>query len=307
MTAPQPGPSPARSLSAVDPTDASIDRLVGSHLGLVHQIVSETSHRLPGHVGRDDRDGLVSAGMYALLMSARTFDAGRGVPFARYAAIRIRGALTDELRARDWATRSVRTRSREIERTRDELAARLGRSASRDEIAAALGVSAAEVEDVDAEVIRATVVSYSGLDWDTAASTLAAAADDAASPEATLLRRERIGYLYDAIAELPERLRRVVCDYFFGQRRLVDIAASLGVTESRASQLRTEALTLLRAAVTNAENPGPAAGATAIRRGGVRQARVTRYCTAVATRSTLAGRLARTTVSGEPLELRRVS
>ncbi|HZC70506.1 MAG TPA: sigma factor, partial [Jatrophihabitans sp.] len=88
------------------------DELVTEHLPLVGHLVRELMHRLPAHVNRDD---LVSAGSVALVLSARSFDPARGVPFARFAAIRIRGALTDELRTMDWASRAVRSRAREVE------------------------------------------------------------------------------------------------------------------------------------------------------------------------------------------------
>src|ERR687888_473865 len=111
--------------------------LITEHLPLVGHLVRELMHRLPAHVNRDD---LVSAGTVALVLSARSFDPSRGVPFARFAAIRIRGALTDELRTMDWASRAVRSRAREVESTRAELAARLARSPARQEIAAALRI-----------------------------------------------------------------------------------------------------------------------------------------------------------------------
>ena len=108
--------------------------------------------------------------------------------------------------------------------------------------------------------------------------------------------REQIGYLRDAIAELPDRLRTVVEEYFFEQRKMVDIAAELGVTESRVSQLRSEALVLLRAAMNSAEDDRPGRPADSAEVAPV-PARPT--VAAVATRSTLAGRLAATTVLGE--------
>ena len=105
--------------------DRRIDDLTRANLALVGHIVRDVMSRIPAHVCRDD---LVSAGMYALAVSAASFDESRGVPFARFAAIRIRGALTDELRSMDWASRGVRSKSREVEATRASLLARLGRA-----------------------------------------------------------------------------------------------------------------------------------------------------------------------------------
>jgi DNA-directed RNA polymerase specialized sigma subunit len=91
-----------------DLTDSN--ELVRTHLPLVGHLVREMLVRLPAHVRRDE---LVSAGTLALVMSARAYDPERGVPFARFAAIRIRGALIDELRSMDWASRGVRSGARD--------------------------------------------------------------------------------------------------------------------------------------------------------------------------------------------------
>ena len=84
------------------------DNLVRQHLPLVQYVVSEVAHRVPSHVSRSD---LVSAGMLGLAQAARSFDPERGIAFDRFASTRIRGALLDELRGRDWASRSVRARA----------------------------------------------------------------------------------------------------------------------------------------------------------------------------------------------------
>lgn len=267
----------------------SVDDLVRTHMPLVGHLVRDLLGRLPSHVSRDD---LVSAGMMALVLSAKSFDAERGVPFGRFAAIRIRGALTDELRAMDWASRGVRSRARDVESTRNEMAARLGRSPNRAEVAEAMGVSIRELDSVDSDVHRASVLSLQGLTTDDGAELLPTSSH---GPENLLLKREQLGYLQDAIAELPERLRLVVEQYFFAQRKMVDIAAELGVTESRVSQLRSEALAMLRAGMRSHDSETPAPAEESRRRNAGREA----YCAAVATRSTLATRLAATTLLGD--------
>ncbi len=115
-------------------------------------------------------------------------------------------------------------------------------------------------------------------------------------PETLLLRREELGYLRDAVAELPERLRSVVERYFFQQHKMADIARDLGVTESRISQLRSVALTMLREGMHPVDPAARPSRAT----GTARAAATTEaYRTAVVSRSTLAGRLSATTVLGE--------
>jgi RNA polymerase sigma factor FliA len=299
--APDPWRSAVTAVAIEAQSPTNVDELVRTHLPLVGHLVRELVGKLPAHVCRDD---LVSAGMMALVLAARGFDATRGVPFGRFAAIRIRGALTDELRTMDWASRGVRTKAREIEAVRVSIAAQLGRTPRRDEIAQSMGVSVADLDSVDADVQRASVLSLQGLTADDADELVPSGAD---GPESMLMRREQIGYLRDAIAELPDRLRVVVEQYFFAERKMADIADELGVTESRVSQLRSEALAFLRDGMrTRDDSPeqvvltsvsaGPAAAkSTSRRQTSAREA----YCAAVASRSTLAHRLHATTLLGE--------
>jgi RNA polymerase sigma factor for flagellar operon FliA len=282
--------------AAVAPTtDADIDSLVRTHMPLVGHLVRELLTRLPSHVNRDD---LVSAGTMALVLSARGFDASRGVPFGRFAAIRIRGALTDELRSMDWASRAVRGKARDIETARNTLAAALGRAPRRDELAAAMGIAVGDLDAVDVDVQRAAVLSLQALTPDGGAELMPSLGD---GPENLLIKREQLGYLRDAIEELPVRLRAVVRGYFFEQRKMTDIAAELGVTESRVSQLRSEALAMLREGMhAQDESADPTPAATTRRRARTRAD----YCSAVASRSTLAGRLRATTLLGEPVVAR---
>lgn len=218
------------------------------HMPLVGHIVRETMGRVPSHVSRDD---LTSAGLMALVQAGRSFDPGRGVPFERYAATRVRGAILDELRAVDWASRSVRRRARDLDDTRTSLAGILGRPPTVAEVARAAGLTEAEVAANDDDVSRAQVLSLHSAT--TALEDLVPTS--VPSPEALVEHRERLTYLVDAIAELPERLRKVVEDYFFSERPMADIAADLGVTDSRISQMRAEALALLRDALNHALEP----------------------------------------------------
>ena len=215
--------------------------LVREHLPLVGYLVTDLTRRLPRHVSRDD---LTSAGMAALALAARGFEPERGVPFNRYASTRIRGALLDELRSVDWASRSVRAKARQQEQAADVLAVRLLRPATRQELATELGVSTADIDANQRDVHRAVVLSFQAmLDADAGEQTVPTTEP---SPDQVLLARERTAYLLDAVATLPERLRGVVVAVFFEERSMQEIAAELGVTESRISQLRTEALALLR-------------------------------------------------------------
>ncbi|GAB7189377.1 FliA/WhiG family RNA polymerase sigma factor [Kineococcus sp. NUM-3379] len=223
-------------------TDADREALVGETLPIVGYITSEFIGRLPSHVSRDD---LTSAGLMALVQASRSYDPTTGVPFNRYANTRVRGALLDELRGRDWASRGARSRSRRLHETEDALTVQLGRRPTTEETAAALGVTTADVHEVRDEAQRSVVLSMQGF------TAEGASLDDhlpahSPGPEAELLHREQLGYLRSAVAALPERLKAVVEGYFLQERPMAVLAEELGVTESRVSQMRAEALVLLR-------------------------------------------------------------
>lgn len=257
--------------------------LVTAHMPLVGHIVRETMSRIPAHVSRDD---LTSAGLVALVQAAKSFDPSRGVTFARYAATRVRGATLDELRSIDWASRSVRRRARELEDTRHKLAADLGRTPTDGEIASVLGMSVEEIAANNVDVSRAAVMSLQGFGETSIDDLLPSRAP---GPGQMLEQRERVGYLVDAVAELPERLRTVVEDYFFCERPMAEIADELGVTESRVSQMRAEALVLLKDALNSALEPSLVAPHP--RPDGCAARRRDAYFYAVAARRSVAARL----------------
>jgi RNA polymerase sigma factor for flagellar operon FliA len=217
------------------------DELVRRHLRLVGYAVSDMATKVPKHVSRAD---LTSAGMEGLAQAARSFDPARGIAFDRYAATRIRGALLDELRRRDWASRSVRSRARKVGSVTDELTTKLGRVPTEAEVAQAAAMDPSAVSAVQADVYRAVVLNYESLVTGVDSETDVPAA--AETPDGVLLERERKAYLLDSVGALPERLRRVVIGYFFEERPMQELADELGVTESRISQMRAEALSLLR-------------------------------------------------------------
>jgi RNA polymerase sigma factor FliA len=237
------------STAPLPAAQADIDDLVTSHMQLVGHIVRESMGRLPGHVNRDD---LTSAGLTALVQAARSYDEARGVPFTRYAATRVRGAIIDELRGIDWASRSVRRKARELDETRGRLATQLGRTPTEAEVASATGLSVEEIAANDDDVSRASVMSLQGFGDTPIDDVLPTRAP---SPEERVEQQEKVGYLVDAVALLPERLRVVVEGYFFAERPMADIAAELGVSESRVSQMRAEALVLLKDAMNSALDP----------------------------------------------------
>lgn len=270
------------------------EELVTKNLPLVGYLVSEMIGRVPAHVSRDE---LMSAGLAALAYAARGFDPERGVPFGRFASTRIRGSLIDELRSHDWASRSVRSKARQRDAAIEQLAGVLGRTPTGEEVAEHLGVAPSAVASVDEDVQRAVVLSLQGFADPGTLDELAPVGDT--SPDEHLLANERIGYLHDAIAELPERLRTVVTRYFFEELPMAQIAVELGVTESRVSQMRAEALGMIRDGINaNLDADPDVAAPVPAKTGGCAARRRESYVAAVAGRSDF-----RTRLAARPLEL----
>jgi RNA polymerase sigma factor for flagellar operon FliA len=256
-------------------------QLVRQHLPLVHHVVSAMRSGLPAHVSADD---LVSAAMVGLLQAVRGFDEARGVPFPAYAKQRIRGAVLDELRSVDWATRSLRSKDRSLRDVEQATGAGL------EQAAAAVGLSVDEARQVRADVHRASVVSIDALAPDAAGDALPS---EGVTPEATLVQREHIGYLRDAVDLLPDRLRHVVVGIFFEERTLASLAEDLGVTESRICHMRAEATALLREAMREATADDMETADEATLPTGVAARRRAAYCATVSAASDYRARLDR--------------
>jgi RNA polymerase sigma factor for flagellar operon FliA len=179
----------------------------------------------------------------ALVQAARSFDPDRGVPFTNYAAVRIRGAILDELRSADWMTRGARQKTRAVREFEDMLTPVLGRRPTDAEIAEASGT---EIETIRS--IRSLPDSQmTSIEANASLATILA--DSAATPEEQILVNERLRVLAVAVGELPDKLRTVIEGVYFEERPVAEIAAELNVTESRISQLRSQALGLLREAM----------------------------------------------------------
>jgi len=222
-------------------------QLIEQHLPLVNHVVLQVAVRFPKYV---DRQELARAGALGLVEAARRFDETRGVPFDRFAARRIRGAILDSVRAADWAPRSVRTLGRKLEQVEQELANNGGELPSTNEVADALGLSRDELHRLRDRVFRSVVLALehvvSAPDDDGLTLVDVLADRTAVEPSEELETRELLGYLRDAVGLLPERHRLVVVGYFLEGRTSLELARLRDVTESRISQLRSEALEMLK-------------------------------------------------------------
>lgn len=227
--------------STEERTTAAQEELIREHLPIVSWGVGEIAARIPRFVPRDD---LESAAMFGLYQAARAYDPTRGVPFAAFARQRIRGALLDELRSRDWAGRTVRSHVKQVRTAVDDLRVTLGREPTQAEIAERAQIAPDELHKANDDSHRASLLFYDSV-YLAATESEALAVDDG-DPHDQILRTEQKGYLRDAILALPERLRRVVIGYFYEERPMLELAEELGVTDSRISQMRAEALELLK-------------------------------------------------------------
>lgn len=238
-----------RQRTTDETADGAAHDLVTEHLELVSQVVNRVAIRFPRHV---DRGELWNAGALGLVDAARRFDPSLGIPFPRYAAVRIRGAVIDATRRRDWTTRSVRRRMRELRQATEDLRALHGREPADDELAAAMGISVTALEAVRGDA-RASSLLHLDQPVGTAAQTEMTLGDLVVEsttdhlPDEQLEQRELLGTLRVAVRHLPDVQREVIERYYGRGDFLHQIADHLEVTEARVSQIRAEALQALRA------------------------------------------------------------
>jgi RNA polymerase sigma factor for flagellar operon FliA len=223
------------------------DALIRQHVPLVRRIALHMIAKLPPNVELDD---LIQVGMIGLAEALSRFETEQGVQFETFASQRIRGAMLDELREGDWMSRSSRKSQKDIERALNKLEQRLGRPPLESEIATELGMELDDYQSLLGKV-RGTQLVYlediGGGDGEDGENYLERhVADEGADPFA-LLRDQRLrAALVGAIQALPEREQYVMGMYYEHDMNLKEIAAVLGVTESRVCQLHSQAIARLR-------------------------------------------------------------
>lgn len=219
------------------------DDLVTKHAPLVKRIAYHLMSRLPPSVQADD---LIQAGMIGLLEASRNYDAKQGASFETYAGIRIRGAMLDEIRKNDWAPRSVHRKARKVAEAVRQIEHQKGRDARDNEVATALGMSLDEYHQMLQDASGYLVLSFDdmGNDDESLASQIS---DNEPGPFEGLQKDDFKKNLAEAIAGLPERERLVMTLYYDEELNLREIGAVLGVSESRVSQIHSQALLRLQA------------------------------------------------------------
>ena len=220
------------------------DALVRTHLPLVKRIAYHLMSRLPASVEADD---LIQAGLIGLLDAVDRFDDGQGAHFETYATQRVRGAMLDELRDSDWASRTMRKASRQIENAIHALQQRLKRPPTEQEIAGELGIGIQDYFELLNDTRGAQLVYYEDLYASDNDDFLERFVDELASgPFEMISDRNFKKALTQAVVELPDREKMLMGMYYEQEMNFKEIGAVLGVSESRVCQLHGQAIARLR-------------------------------------------------------------
>ena len=219
--------------------------LLKQYSPLVRRLAHQMIAKLPANVEIDD---LIQVGMIGLTDALSRFDSGQGVQFETFATQRIRGAMLDELRGTDWMSRGNRKHQRDIEGAVHRLEQRLGRAPQESEIAKEMGIPLSEYQDLLNKVRGTQLIYLEDMGGDDGDQDFLDrhVGDESANPLAQLNDRRMREALVEAIKNLPEREQFVMSMYYEEDMNLKEIAAVLGVTESRVCQLHSQSIARLR-------------------------------------------------------------
>jgi RNA polymerase sigma factor FliA len=230
------------------------DQLILLYAPLVKFVAGRVASGLPHSVDAAD---LVSYGIFGLIDAIEKFDPARGFKFETYAIARIKGSIMDELRALDWAPRSVRSKARSVERAYQKLEANLHRTPTDAELARELRLSVEQLQGVLGQI---SLVGMAALDETVGGSERGdlvtvgdLVPDRSALPGSALELEESRRLLAATINDLPEREKVVLTLYYYESLTLAEIGDVLGVTESRVCQIHTKAVLHLRSRLAAAE------------------------------------------------------
>ncbi|OGS36157.1 MAG: hypothetical protein A2293_04555 [Elusimicrobia bacterium RIFOXYB2_FULL_49_7] len=225
------------------------DKLLVEYAPLVKYTAYRMAVNLPKSVEVND---LMGAGVMGLIKSVESFDPGRDIKFETYASHKIRGAILDDLRALDWIPRSIRQKSRALQRVYVKLEGDLKRMPYDDEVAAEMKISLKELEEMLSDVTPTTILSLeetlSSQDGESKQITILDVIEDpnGTNPLKELGFEETKRILKETITALPEKEKLVIALYHYEELTLKEIGEVLGISESRVSQIHSKAILKLR-------------------------------------------------------------
>ena len=243
-----------RAYQGVSTNAIDENTLIERYLPLVRNVVDRIKINVPPHVDADD---LYSVGITGLIAAVRRYDPEQGRTFVAYAAVRIRGAILDELRRMDWCPRRARARSRKLKSAISDVEQKLGRAATDAEVCAELGLSEKEYTKW---VEEARPVTFIAIDQESPNDEGGGSLHEILADEADVTGRdnlekaELLQLLTQRIAELPDIQRKILAMYYFENMRLAEIAAVFDLTESRICQIHAQTILSLRAWMQRARN-----------------------------------------------------
>jgi RNA polymerase sigma factor FliA len=224
------------------------EEVLREHLPMVRFLALRIRERLPQQVEMED---LISAGIVGLMDALQKFDANKKVQFRTYAQFRVRGAMLDSLRALDWGPRDLRRKGRAVEEAIRSLSSTLGKAPTESEVAKEMGLDLnayqqllGELSGLELSSLNATPSEDAGME---VLALIPAGPED--DPFLQCQSSEMRRLLADAIAELPERERMVLTLYYYEELTMREVGATMGVVESRVSQLHSSAMARLRVAL----------------------------------------------------------
>ena len=235
---------PSRQFRTVDNDER--EELIRTFMPLVKRVVHRIAGRLPSEV---DIKEMLNSGIIGLVDALEKYDPRHETNFATYAQFRIKGAILDSFRIQDWVPRSLRNKAHKLEDAYLKKEQELGRPAEDIEVAVEMGINLEDLQKMLNEVSGIVMLSLEELGFGhgeerfRADETLPCTSPD---PLSNILSSEKIEIVSRALDRLPEKERLVVTLYFYEELNLKEIGEILGVTESRASQIRSRALLRLR-------------------------------------------------------------
>lgn len=216
---------------------AEDNSFIEEYAPLVKRIAHHLLARLPQTVQVDD---LIQAGMIGLIEAHRNYDASKGASFTTYAGIRIRGSMLDEIRKGDWAPRSVHRNSRKVQEAIREVEHRLGRDARPTEVAHILGITVEEYHQILQDSNGAKIFAFEELGVNEEA--FSSSSSTQSTPHDGVQKNNFKEQLAQEISKLPEREKLVLALYYDEELNLREVGEVLGVSESRISQIHSQAM-----------------------------------------------------------------